>query len=245
MDPIDQAIIIFLSEDPDLTMKEIAEQVNLTQPSIGSRVRSLREQGFLQKIYGINFEVANLQIVRVDIQTKDINELIDKIALKTNILNIFTLTGEYNLSIYFFGKNLAETNQFIDKHIRNNSVIAKIKVNIINKIISNPVLPSMFNNNNNNNNKHSLKKTDKDLKNNGHYPLPKIQALILALLKEHHEVHPNRLLSNIQELIDFGLTDYKYRLSHAKIKTHIECLNELGLVEYIQCGSTKFVRLKN
>ena len=48
MDPIDQAIIIFLSEDPDLTMKEIAEQVNLTQPSIGSRVRSLREQGFLQ-----------------------------------------------------------------------------------------------------------------------------------------------------------------------------------------------------
>jgi len=241
MDIIDQTIITFLSEDPDLTIKDIAIQVNMTQPAIGDRVRKLRKKGLLQKIYGLNFKVANLQIIRVDIQTKGFNELINQLRSKPNILNIFTLTGTYNLSIYLFGKDLAEINQFIDKNIRNSNYIIKIKVNVVNRIVSHPVLPIIFNNNG----KHSLKKTDRDLKNNGRYPLPKFQASILKFLKETHEAHLVRIQSHLQELVDSKQITYNYRVSEQKAKSHLECLEELGLIEYFKLGSTKFVRLKN
>ncbi len=77
------------------------------------------------------------------------------------------------------------------------------------------------------------------------YPLPLIQQKILDYLESHKQVYPQDLVQILE-----GVNPDPYTLTYAKIRTHLDCLVEIGRVEFFHStynfgGVKKLVRLKN
>jgi len=49
IDSKDREIITLLIENPEISQKEIAERINLTQPSVAMRLKKLKEMGAIER----------------------------------------------------------------------------------------------------------------------------------------------------------------------------------------------------
>lgn len=141
MDEIDQQIIQLIQEDPNLTHTEIATHVNRSQPTIGMRIRKLETAGVLHFQAGINIKETELYLSRCDISTSNPERIIEMAKNCPYIINVFRLSGEWNISLLLASLKLEDLDKIVNNHFRHDKDIRKIKMEIITDISENYVIP--------------------------------------------------------------------------------------------------------
>jgi len=67
LDEKDRQIITLFQKNPEISQSEIAEIIGLSQPSVGMRIKKLKDRGILSHIVGMNFKKVNLFLAKVEI----------------------------------------------------------------------------------------------------------------------------------------------------------------------------------
>mgnify|MGYP000049959692 FL=1 len=141
IDEKDRIILELLEKDPDMSQNEIAKIVGLSQPSVGSRIKKLKEMGILSHSYGINLKNAGLYIIKVDIKCKQPKNLLKKFSECPFFLNGFIVAGSKNLTLFFVGEDLPSLEAIVDHHIRANPEVYDVDVGIVIRSEKDSIVP--------------------------------------------------------------------------------------------------------
>lgn len=131
LDEIDRKILEMLKNNPEISQKEIAKFVALSQPSVGARIRKMKKLGILNHTYGIDLSNSGLYIFKVNLKCKKPEELMKKFENCPFFLNGFVITGNNNLTIMLFGEDIISLQAIIDKHFRPSPYVLDIDLGII------------------------------------------------------------------------------------------------------------------
>ncbi len=140
----DKIIISLLQDNPHMTYTKIAQIIKKSQPSVGNKIDNLRKKGFLNKVYGFNFKNSNFHLVKVELYTTNIQEILDEIKDSKYFLNAFTTTGAFNLLLLFCSRELKKVEKFINEFLRKREDVIRLRYNIITKVFNDLVLPINF-----------------------------------------------------------------------------------------------------
>lgn len=121
MDSIDAQLLRILAEDARCSATDISKKVNLSIPAVNKRISRLRENGIIERFtiqlnpQKINSSVQAFVMLVVD-QYSRVNELLEFVNAKENIVDCYAITGEYDYSVktvrkgyYRTGKHLTRT----------------------------------------------------------------------------------------------------------------------------------------
>lgn len=145
IDDIDCMIMDLIQKKPTLTHAQIAELINRSQPTVGTRLNKLKKLGVLKFQAGITLKNDNLCFSRVDIQTNNPSNAFEIVKNCPFMLNGFRLTGQHNLSIILAGVNYKDIDKVINYHFRNNVDITNITMEVIVDVADDLVLPLNLN----------------------------------------------------------------------------------------------------
>jgi len=145
LDEKDKKILEILEKDPETSQNDIAKLVNLSQPSIGARIKKMRELGIINHTYGINLKDPGLYILKVDIKCKQPRELIKIFEECPFFLNGFIVAGNRNLTMLFIGEELSSLEAIVDQHIRPSSNVQSTEVGIVVRAERDVVVPIRIN----------------------------------------------------------------------------------------------------
>jgi len=140
LDEKDKKIIFLLQENPFLSQNEISEKVNLSQPAVGARIKKLRKKGFLSYAVGINPKKIGLHFAKLDIETDDREHLLSSIKKCPYVMNIISMDGRRNLSIFLVSEDFSTLESVASRFIEHNSV-ENAHFNIILKSEQKIILP--------------------------------------------------------------------------------------------------------
>ena len=73
----DRELIMLLEENPDLPQNKIAKKLGLSQPSIGVRIRKLKEKKIISTKVVINLKELGLNVAKVDATVTSPTRIID------------------------------------------------------------------------------------------------------------------------------------------------------------------------
>lgn len=126
MDNINLRILEFYKDNPNISLKDMGKKLNRSQPSIGNRVRKLKEDNLISQHISINFIKCGFSIGLLFLDTND-----DIINFKyNNIINSFITTGKYNIIMMIYGISEDEIYK-ISKTITKKFNITKHKLEFI------------------------------------------------------------------------------------------------------------------
>ncbi|MHC1573099.1 MAG: Lrp/AsnC family transcriptional regulator [Candidatus Syntropharchaeales archaeon] len=131
IDSKDREIITLLIENPDISQKEIAERIKLTQPSVAMRLKKLKRMGAIEKRCGIDPLKLGLYIAKVDIATADTNRIINMFRDCPYFLNGFILSGKNNVCLFFAGEDIPTLEAIVNGHIRPIEEVESVELNIV------------------------------------------------------------------------------------------------------------------
>jgi DNA-binding Lrp family transcriptional regulator len=121
IDEVDFEILSLLRKDPELTYMDIAEKINTSPVTVYNRIKKLKEEGFFKKVIIIPSEIfgkqitAFVQISTIPGQEKNIGEIIAK---NPEVLNVISVTGDFDLLVKVVANDINELNQMIMEKIR-------------------------------------------------------------------------------------------------------------------------------
>jgi len=131
IDSKDREVITILTENPEISQKEIAEKINLTQPSVAMRLKKLKEMGAIEFSCGINPSKLGLYIAKVDIATADTNRVINMFRDCPYFLNGFILSGKNNVCLFFAGEDIPTLEAIVNGHIRPIEEVESVELNVV------------------------------------------------------------------------------------------------------------------
>ncbi|TFG00761.1 MAG: Lrp/AsnC family transcriptional regulator [Promethearchaeota archaeon] len=138
-------MIELIEENPNITHREIAEEIGKSQPAVGARIIKLERKHLLKEQVGFNLKKAKIETVIAFIATKDVDGIIEKIK-DTDLINYaFKISGKYNILCFIPGKSLKTIERFIDRYFRDDPNVIKVKTEVIIKSIHDFVIPIFFN----------------------------------------------------------------------------------------------------
>ncbi len=141
IDDKDRAIISLLSENPELSQSEIAEKIGISQPSVGIRIKKLKEKGALAFIVGTDFKKSGLYLAKIEISAKNTTEIIEKFKDCPYFVNGLVTSGRNNLCFFFMGEDIATIDSIVDTHLRNDPNVKDVKMDIVVAYARSFVLP--------------------------------------------------------------------------------------------------------
>lgn len=141
LDERDNIIITMLQNNPNVSQDDIAKKVKLSQPSVGARIRKLQEKGILHTINGVNMKVVDLFLAKVDVKATDTKALIDEFKDCPFFLNALVMSGSFNLCFLFVATDLKRLEGIVNHHLRGNSKIQDIEMNIVISTAKDFVMP--------------------------------------------------------------------------------------------------------
>ena len=143
MDEIDKQIINLVQKKPYITHYQIASKVNRSQPSIGKRIKKLKEAGVLQFHAGINIKATmdEMYYAIVALKTKNLDDIHTAVKHCPLILNAFSLFGCLDVIVLLAGFTLEELHKIVDFYFRNKQSIKNVTVDIISDVICDFILP--------------------------------------------------------------------------------------------------------
>lgn len=145
IDDIDKTIIQMIQEEPELSHEKIAKKVRRSQPTVGSRIKKLKEAGVFKFQAGINLKTTNLLLARAEIETKNqqaIEELVRKCPF---MINAFRLSGNSNISVLLASFDLNHLDRIINFHFRKNPEVKSVIMEIITNVANDYVVPFNLN----------------------------------------------------------------------------------------------------
>jgi len=144
IDQADKKIIEMLQEDPEITHSEIAEEVGKSQPAIGARILKLERKNLLAKQVGADLSKIELHVAIVQISTRNVEEVIDKIKGCPFINYIFKTSGEFNLTVFLVAPDLEVLENVVDAWFRDDENVLNVKTSIIIAVEKKFVIPLNF-----------------------------------------------------------------------------------------------------
>lgn len=131
IDQADKKIIEMLEENPEITHSEMAEEVGKSQPAIGARVLKLERKHLLSKQIGADLSKLDLNVSIVQVTTRNVEDLIEKIKACPFIDYIFKTSGEYNLTVFLVAPDIKIVENVIDQWFRDDENVLNVKSSII------------------------------------------------------------------------------------------------------------------
>ncbi|MFX0000318.1 MAG: Lrp/AsnC family transcriptional regulator [Candidatus Hodarchaeota archaeon] len=145
IDDIDCKIMDLIQKEPTLTHTEIAGHVNRSQPTVGMRIKKLEKLGVLKYQAGINIKEADLCFGRIELQTKNPKNAIEKVKKCPFLLNAFKLSGDSNISILTVGLKIKDIDRVVNGNFRNDPDVIDVHIDIISDVVNDFVLPMDLN----------------------------------------------------------------------------------------------------
>ncbi len=141
LDEKDKMILEILEKNPEISQNEIAKIVGLSQPSVGARIKKMKELGIINHAYGINIKNPGLYILKVDIKCRQPRELLKLFSECPFFLNGFIVAGNRNLMMFFIGEDLSTLEAIVDRHIRPSPDVYDIDVGIVVRAERDTIIP--------------------------------------------------------------------------------------------------------
>ena len=133
MDSIDAQLLRILAEDARCSATDIAKKVNLSIPAVNKRISRLRENGIIERFtiqlnpQKINSSVQAFVMLVVD-QYSRVNELLEFVNAKENIVDCYAITGEYDYQLRLYARDITELESIlIDIRIELESILLELK----------------------------------------------------------------------------------------------------------------------
>lgn len=140
IDDTDKSIIDQLQKDPSITHSKIAEELGLSQPAIGARIKKLTDMGLIATQIGVNFQqLPELHLLRVNMKTTRTDDVLELCEFCPFVINAIKSTGDYNMTIFMASRNLKHLDAVMDRHFRNKPYVDKIQMDIVTSM-SKPII---------------------------------------------------------------------------------------------------------
>ncbi len=131
LDDKDRLIFETLQENLEATQQEISSITGLSQPSIGSRVKKMKELGIIDHVYGIDVKNIGPYVLKVEVKSSHPKGLIKTFEDCPFFLNGFVVTSEMNVTLMFICEQLNSLDAIVDNHIRPRPDVHDIDVGVI------------------------------------------------------------------------------------------------------------------
>lgn len=141
LDDKDKLILEILEKSSDISQNEIARRVGLSQPSVGARIKRMKDMGIINHSYGINIKEPGLYVLKVDVKCKQPRDLLKLFEGCPFFLNGFIVAGNRNLTMMFIGEDLSTLEAIVDQHVRPSPDVYDIDVGIVVRAERNTVVP--------------------------------------------------------------------------------------------------------
>lgn len=141
LDERDNTIIQMLNKNPHTPQEEIAKVLKLSQPSVWARIRNLKQKGIINHIVGVDFKTVDLHLAKVDVSATDTQSIINEFNDCPYFINALITSGKFNLCLFFTGSDLKSIEGIVNHHLRGNSKVKDIELNIIIGAAKNFVMP--------------------------------------------------------------------------------------------------------
>lgn len=141
LDDRDHTILSMLQKNPYVSQDEIAKKVKLSQPSVGARIRKLKEKGILHTINGVNFKVVDLKLAKIDVNATDTFAVINEFKDCPFFINSLIMSGKYNLCLFFMASDLKRLEGIVNHHLRSNPKVKDLELNLVISTTKDFVLP--------------------------------------------------------------------------------------------------------
>jgi len=141
LDNRDNTILAMIQKNPDVSQEEIAKKIKLSQPSVGARIKHLKEKGILHTVNGVNFRVVNLSLAKVDVHATDTSAIISEFKDCPFFINALITSGRYNLCLLFTAPDLKRMEGMVNYHLRGNPKVKEIEMNIVISTAKDMIMP--------------------------------------------------------------------------------------------------------
>jgi DNA-binding Lrp family transcriptional regulator len=118
LDEKNKKLIDKLQMNPLATQSELAKYLNLTQSAIAMRLSRLLKSGLILREGGINYESLGLKMARLDVETSEIQPLMDWAERCPLFVNASIAIGGKNVAMLFVSEDLQMFYSIADLHIR-------------------------------------------------------------------------------------------------------------------------------
>ena len=145
LDEKDRKIVSLFETNPDVSQVEIAEQVGLSQPTVGARISKLKQTGVISTIAGMNLMKVGLKMAKVDVTTKDSIKLINQFKDCPYFLNGFIVSGKENVCMHFIAEDISSVEAIVDKHIRSDPSVTDVDMGVVITTIKDMIQPVKLN----------------------------------------------------------------------------------------------------
>lgn len=145
LDEKDRKILSLFESNPDVSQVDIAEQVGLSQPTVGARIAKLKQSGIISTVAGMNLMKVGLRMAKVDVTTKDSIKVINQFKNCPYFLNGLVVSGKENLCMYFIAEDISSVEAIIDKHIRSDPAVMDVDLGIVISSVNDLIQPVKLN----------------------------------------------------------------------------------------------------
>jgi len=141
LDDRDNVILALIQNNPNVSQEEIAGKVKLSQPSVGMRIRKLKDKGILHIVNGVNFRIVDLSLAKIDVNVTDTAAIISDFKDCPFFLNALITSGKHNLCLFFMATDLKRLEGIVNHHLRGNPMVNDVELNIVISTANDFVLP--------------------------------------------------------------------------------------------------------
>ncbi len=131
LDQKDMKIVSWVMKNPFISQTEIAEKLNLSQPSVNARLKKLKQSGVLHIDAGMNLKGSKLVLARIDFTAKNADSVFQRMKLCPYFVNGFAMAGKNNVSIFIVHEDLKKIDEIVTDNLRNDSDISDISINVV------------------------------------------------------------------------------------------------------------------
>jgi len=142
LDNIDKSIISLLQKDPAVSHSKIAQELGLSQPAIGARIKKLSDKGLISTIIGVNFQqLPEINLLRVNLKTTRPDDVLEMAQFCPFVINGLKTTGENNITLFLASSNLKHLDSVLDRHFRGKNYVQHLEMDLITGMAEPFILP--------------------------------------------------------------------------------------------------------
>ena len=145
LDEKSKKIIALVLNNPKISQKEIGDEVKLSQPSVASRLKQLKERGFVEELVGMNLTKVGLYIAKVDVTANNSAKIINTFTDCPFFLNALITSGKNNMCLFFVSEDVTTLEAIVNYHLRVHPEVQSIDFNIVISSAKDVVMPVTMN----------------------------------------------------------------------------------------------------
>ena len=122
IDEVDSSILRLLRQNARMSFTEMSRITGISDATIQNRLKRMRERGIIERLTVIanpeatGFAVTAIMLVQTDTEKHD--EAKKALSKLSEITEVYSVLGEYDLFAKVWAKSLEELNRIINDHIR-------------------------------------------------------------------------------------------------------------------------------